>query len=523
MTFNYKIRQVDTISITAAPTQANQAVNKNHLDQTLIGYVKTDLSNFNKPQTAVFSTSAPGSPNNGDLWLNTNNGRLYVYYNDGTSSQWVQPAQNTLAVTASDINPGTANSLSYYSVAGSVLGSTGSNLTWNAFTNTLSITGSISATTISGSLNGNVTGNVTGNVSGNAGTVTNGVYTTGSYANPSWIASLSYSKLTGAPSFAVVATSGSFNDLINRPTVPTKITDLINDSSFVSSGTLTAGLNGKQDILSSGSNIKTVNGASLLGSGDVVISASANLLTGTINSTVLGNSNVFIGTTSIALNRASAAQSLTGITSIDGYSGSIAGGNNTTLLGSIPYQSNTNTTTLLSPNTSASLRVLTQTGTGTNGAAPVWTTTTGTGNIVLSASPSFTGTLGIGTPVAPSTVNLNGVLNAYSLRTLTKVDDTNVSGTYTMNCSIFDNWSITVTGATSLAFSNVPGSNLKFMATVIITQGGGGSITSWPTNTFWPSAVPPTLTTTTNKVDIFSFITWNGGATWAAVVIGQNY
>ncbi len=34
-------------------------------------------------------------------------------------------------------------------------------------------------------------------ISGNAGTVTNGVYTTGSYADPSWITSLNYSKLTG--------------------------------------------------------------------------------------------------------------------------------------------------------------------------------------------------------------------------------------------------------------------------------------------------------------------------------------
>ena len=48
------------------------------------------------------------------------------------------------------------------------------------------------------------------------------------------------------------------------------------------------------------------------------IVANAGYLTGTIPSGVLGNSSFFIGTTSIALNRASAAQSLTGITSIDG-------------------------------------------------------------------------------------------------------------------------------------------------------------------------------------------------------------
>lgn len=45
---------------------------------------------------------------------------------------------------------------------------------------------------------------ITGSVSGNAGTVTNGVYTTGSYADPSWITSLSGTKLTGT----VVATNG---------------------------------------------------------------------------------------------------------------------------------------------------------------------------------------------------------------------------------------------------------------------------------------------------------------------------
>lgn len=38
---------------------------------------------------------------------------------------------------------------------------------------------------------------ITGSVSGNAGTVTNGVYTTGSYADPSWITSLAGTKVSG--------------------------------------------------------------------------------------------------------------------------------------------------------------------------------------------------------------------------------------------------------------------------------------------------------------------------------------
>ena len=38
---------------------------------------------------------------------------------------------------------------------------------------------------------------ITGSISGNAGTVTNGVYTNGSYADPAWITSLAGSKITG--------------------------------------------------------------------------------------------------------------------------------------------------------------------------------------------------------------------------------------------------------------------------------------------------------------------------------------
>jgi hypothetical protein len=38
---------------------------------------------------------------------------------------------------------------------------------------------------------------ITGSISGNAGTVTNGVVTTGSYADPAWITSLAGSKING--------------------------------------------------------------------------------------------------------------------------------------------------------------------------------------------------------------------------------------------------------------------------------------------------------------------------------------
>jgi len=57
------------------------------------------------------------------------------------------------------------------------------------------------------------------------------------------------------------------------------------------------------------------------GSGASLTSLSAGQLSGTIPSGVLGNSSLYVGTTAIALNRSSSAQSLTGV-NIDGSAGS---------------------------------------------------------------------------------------------------------------------------------------------------------------------------------------------------------
>lgn len=134
--------------------------------------------------------------------------------------------------------------------------------------------------------------------------------------------SVAWNDVTGKPTFATVATSGSYNDLSNKPTiptVPTKTSDLTNDSGFITSagapvqsvngqtgavsitiptvpsaatanplmdGTAAVGSSAKwakedhrhptdtsrQATLVSGTNIKTINGNSILGSGNLAIS-----------------------------------------------------------------------------------------------------------------------------------------------------------------------------------------------------------------------------------------------------------
>ena len=64
--------------------------------------------------------------------------------------------------------------------------------------------------------------------------------------------SMSYIK--NKPELSVVATSGNYDDLLNKPTIPTLTSELTNDSNFLSE-----------------SNLKTINGESIVGEGNLEI------------------------------------------------------------------------------------------------------------------------------------------------------------------------------------------------------------------------------------------------------------
>jgi hypothetical protein len=70
-----------------------------------------------------------------------------------------------------------------------------------------------------------------------------------------------------------------------------------------------------------------------------------------------------------------------------GKSTNLVGGNSTTLKGSIPYQSDVDTTTLLGPNTTTTQKFLSMTGTGSNGAVPSWEVATGGHTIQEEGTP----------------------------------------------------------------------------------------------------------------------------------------
>ena len=71
---------------------------------------------------------------------------------------------------------------------------------------------------------------------------------------------------------ATVAKSGNYNDLTNKPSIPSALSQLSEDSTHrVVSDAEKTTWNNKQDTLVSGTNIKTINNQSIIGSGNIEI------------------------------------------------------------------------------------------------------------------------------------------------------------------------------------------------------------------------------------------------------------
>jgi hypothetical protein len=113
--------------------------------------VWTSTSTFT--QTITVSSTQPGSPVVGQLWWNKDYGRLFIYYNDGNSNQWVDA---TLSPDISGIY-GVANAANLvasasYNTANAAFGRANTALqnTSGTFAGSLNITGYVNDASISG-------------------------------------------------------------------------------------------------------------------------------------------------------------------------------------------------------------------------------------------------------------------------------------------------------------------------------------------------------------------------------------
>ena len=283
-----------------------------------------------------------------------------LYYANGNPWDLQQPAGSNTAVQFNDSD----------SFGGSA------NFTFNTSTNVLAVTGNINAGNVSATT---FTGALTGNATGSAATVT-----TAAQANITSVGTLTSLNSSGtitAPAFTantgVFTGNGSSLTALNASNVSsgtlaqarlanadvtlgstaltlgstvTTVAGLTSVTSTTFVGALTGAATGSAATVTTAAqpNITSVgtltgltvgnatanavfgngtivlNSGLITGNGNGLSSLQGTNVTGTLNSTTLGNSTVYIGTTGIELNRATAAQSLTGITSIDGYAATVS-------------------------------------------------------------------------------------------------------------------------------------------------------------------------------------------------------
>lgn len=104
-----------------------------------------------------------------------------------------------------------------------------------------------------------------------------------------------WADIVGKPTFAAVATSGSYTDLINTPTIPTKTSQLTNDSGFLTSATLPAATASTLGAVEVGAYLSVTSGGLLsvnVGStANTVAAGNDPRITGALQSTALGAAN----------------------------------------------------------------------------------------------------------------------------------------------------------------------------------------------------------------------------------------
>ena len=156
----------------------------------------------------------------------------------------------------------------------------------------------------------------------------------------------------------------------------------------------------------------------------------------------------------------------------------------------------------------------------------------GTGGTIIS-TPADAGSLGvgIGTTVARANLDVEGEARFKTYYEVPIAVAPTVSGISTVDLSKGQTFEVTTTSAiTQFNILNPPSNSTSF--TLKILQGstayGVGidtfkSLAGIGLTVYWPGGVVPIVTQVADKIDIYSFMTFDGGNTFFGVVGGQNF
>ena len=288
------------------------------------------------------------------------------------------------------------------------------------------------------------------------------------------------------------------------------------------------GITDAQAVLVSGTNIKTINGTSILGSGDIVISGggggsgTVTLVSGTAPITVTNG-----GTTpTISISQASST--------VNGYLSSTdwsTFNGKQAALGFTPYNA-----TNPSGYTSNLGTVTSVSGTGTVSGLTLTGSVTSSGSLTLGGTlaVSLESISGFGSGVStflatPSSANLlasmsdetgSGLLVFGTTPTITGLREVSAAlAANNIDVASGNYFTKTITGATTFTVSNVPTTATVASFVLELTNGGSSAITWWA-GVKWASGTAPVLTTAGR--DLLGFITKDGGTTWDGLVMSKD-
>lgn len=317
---------------------------------------------------------------------------------------------------------------------------------------------------------------------------------------------------------SAVALSGAYTDLTGKPTIPTAVSQLANDSNFVTVG-------GARGAIS-------VTGSLSYNSTTGVISYTAPTLA-TVATTgayadLTGKPTLFSGAYADLTGKPTIPDSTSDLTNDSGFiTSSALSGYLTSATAASTYASLSGANTFTSgqnkiQNTSASLQFW-KDGTPTL-AGRIGFNTQVTDALSLDVfngtawraiiSSNSSGNVTIPAPASGTALTVNGASDLVGNVTQNIV----AVAASAIDCSAGNYFTKTAAGALTWTFTNVPAS--RAVSVILELTNGGTGIQSWPSSVKWPGGTGPTLTAA--GVDVLGFVTDDGGATWRGVLLMKD-
>jgi hypothetical protein len=119
------------------------------------------------------------------------------------------------------------------------------------------------------------------------------------------------------------------------------------------------------------------------------------------------------------------------------------------------------------------------------------------------------------------TADANGVVTFDNGKIEESTAITSSSNAATINLRDGDNFTHTLSENVTYTFSNPAASGKVSAFSLKVIQDSSARTITWPSSVDWAAATAPTITATSGGVDVFVFVTYDGGTTYYGFTAGQ--